>query len=154
MRSVDRQNILRVEFVDDQYARQFADRLLAARVITGFGVLAFVMAGAGIFGLMTFLVASRTREIGIRLALGANAWQIRRLVVGSSIGLVLVGAALGILGALGASRWLQSQVYGVSATDPASLLLVTAVVALTAVAASWLPARQAMRVDPTALLKD
>ncbi len=153
-RSVDGRNILKIEFVDDQYARQFADRLLASRVITGFGVLAFVVAAAGIYGLMAFLVASRAREIGIRRALGADSQRIRRLVLGSSMWLVAVGATLGILGAFAASRWAQSQLFGVSATDPLTIVLVTAVVVVTAGLATWHPARQATRIDPTVLLKN
>ncbi|MET0211971.1 MAG: FtsX-like permease family protein, partial [Vicinamibacterales bacterium] len=80
-------------------ARQFADRLLATRIITGFGVLAFVVAAAGIYGVMAFLVANRAREIGIRMALGADSRRIRRLVLESSMWLVFLGAAIGIDGA-------------------------------------------------------
>jgi putative ABC transport system permease protein len=153
-RSVDGRNILTVEFVDDQYARQFADRLLATRIVTAFGVLAFVVAAAGIYGLMAFLVANRAREIGIRMALGADSHRIRQLVVWSSMWLVLLGAALGIFGALVASRWAQSQLFGVSATDPMTIVLVTVGVVVTAVLATWHPARQATRIDPTMLLKN
>lgn len=154
VRSVDARNILKVEFADDQYARQFADRLLATRIITGFGTLAFVVATAGIYGVMAFLVASRAREIGIRMALGADGGRIRRLVLGSSMGLVLCGAAIGIGGGLVASRWAQSQLFGVRATDPITILLVTATVVVTALFATWHPARQAARVDPKALLRN
>ena len=154
VRAVDGRNILKVEFADDQYARQFADRLLATRVITSFGVLAFVVAAAGIYGLMAFLVADRAREIGIRMALGADRRRINRLVLGSSMRLVAFGAALGIAGAIAASRWAQSQLFGVSATDPPTLALVTLGVAATAWLATWQPARQAARIDPKALLKN
>ncbi|MGH8639514.1 MAG: FtsX-like permease family protein, partial [Burkholderiales bacterium] len=99
VRSIDTRNILKVEFVDDQYARRFADRLLATRIITGFGMLAFVVAATGIYGVMAFLVANRAREIGIRMALGADSRRIRRLVLESSMWLVLLGAAIGIGGA-------------------------------------------------------
>jgi ABC-type antimicrobial peptide transport system permease subunit len=154
VRGVDPRNILKVEFVDDEYARQFADRLLAARIITGFGGLAFVVAAAGIYGLMAFLVASRAREIGIRMALGADSQRIAQLVLGSSIRLVLLGAAVGVGGAIAASRWAQSQLFGVSATDPMTIALVTAGVVVTAVLATWQPARQAARIDPKLLLKN
>jgi putative ABC transport system permease protein len=153
VRSVDARNILKVQFVDDQYAQQFADRLLAARIITGFGVLAFVVAAAGIYGLMAFLVASRAREIGIRMALGADSQRIGQLVLGSSMRLVLLGAVLGVGGAIAASRWTQSQLFGISATDPMTIALVTGGVVITALLATWQPARQAARVDPKMLLK-
>lgn len=154
VRSIDARNILKVEFVDDQYARQFADRLLATRIITGFGLLAFVVAAAGIYGLMAFLVASRAREIGIRMALGADSQRIRQLVLGPSMWLVSLGAALGICGALAASRWAQSQLFGVSAADPTTMALVTVAVVVTALLATWHPARQATRIDPAVLLKN
>ena len=143
VRSVDPRNILKLEFVDDQYALKFADKLLGHRVIGAFGLLAFVIAAAGIYGVMAFLVAHRAHEIGIRIALGADASRINRLVMGSSLRLVLLGAALGIGGAIAASRWAESQLYGVRAADPATLALVTLGVVATALLATWHPARQA-----------
>jgi ABC-type antimicrobial peptide transport system permease subunit len=153
VRSVDTRNILKLEFVDDQYARQFADRLLATRIISGFGLLAFLIAAAGIYGLMTFLVAERTREIGIRMALGAGKADIRRLVIGSSAKLVGAGAVAGIAAAIAVSRWIQSQLYGVRALDPLAIGAVAAGVAVVALLATWRPARRAANVDPTLLLR-
>jgi ABC-type antimicrobial peptide transport system permease subunit len=103
---------------------------------------------------MAFLVANQAREIGIRMALGADSLRIRRLVLESSMWLVLVGAAIGIGGALVASRWAQSQLFGVSATDPTTIVLVAVVIVITALFATWHPARQATRVDPTVLLRN
>ena len=154
VRSVDSRNLLTVEFVDDQYARQFADRLLAARIITSFGALAFLVATAGIYALMAFLVATRAREIGIRMALGADRQRIRHLVLGSSMWLVSLGTALGIFGAVAVSRWIRSQLFGVSATDPMTMALVALAVLATALLASWQPARQASHIDPAVLLKN
>jgi ABC-type antimicrobial peptide transport system permease subunit len=153
VRSVDPRNILKLEFVDDRYALQFADRLLATRIVTGFGLMAFLIAATGIYGLMTFLVAERTREIGIRMALGASNADIRRLVMGGSLRLAVVGAAMGILGAVGSARWIQSQLYGVQALDPLSIGAVAAGVVVVALLATWRPARQAANVDPTLLLR-
>jgi predicted permease len=153
VRSVDTRNILKLEFVDDQYARQFADRLLATRIISGFGLLAFLIAAAGIYGLMTFLVAERTREIGIRMALGAGKSDIRRLVIGSSAKLVGAGAVVGVAAAIAASRWIQSQLYGVRALDPLAIGAVAVCIVLVALLATWRPARQAANVDPTLLLR-
>jgi predicted permease len=153
VRSVDPRNILKLEFADDQYARQFADRLFATRVVSGFGALAFVVAAAGIYGLMAFLVASRAREMGIRSALGADARDIRRLVLGSSLRLVTAGALIGVAAAIGLSRWVQSQLFGVRPTDPVTLIAVTLGVMAVALLATWQPARQASRIDPRELLK-
>jgi putative ABC transport system permease protein len=153
VRGVDPRNILKLQFVDDLYANQFADRLLATRLIGGFGVLAFLVATAGIYSLMAFLVASRAREMGIRVALGASGGDNRRLVLGSSLRLVAAGAATGIASALVLSRWVQSQLFGVRPTDPLTLTGVTLVVIVVALMATWHPARQAARVDPRDLLK-
>jgi putative ABC transport system permease protein len=153
-RSVDPRNMLRVEFVDDQYARQFADRRLAATIVGGFGTLAFIVALAGIYGLMAFLVAERRREIGIRLALGADGPAVRRLVLGSALRLALAGAVLGIGATVAAARWAESQLFGISATDPLTIAVVTLAVLAAALLATWHPARQAGRVDPTVLLRN
>jgi predicted permease len=153
VRSVDTRNILTLEFLDDLYALEHADRLLATRIISGFGLLAFLIATAGIYGLMTFLVAERTREIGIRMALGAGKADIRRLVIGSSAKLVGTGAVVGIAATIAASRWIQSQLYGVRALDPLAIGAVATGVVVVALLATWRPARQATKVDPTLLLR-
>lgn len=153
VRGVDPRNILKLTFVDDEYADQFADHLLATRVISGFGILSFLIATAGIYGLMAFLVTSRRRELGIRVALGASGSDIRALVLGSSLRLATTGAAIGIAAAMLAAHWVQSQLFGVKASDPLTLVTVTIVVVAVAFLATWQPARQAGRVDPTQLLK-
>jgi predicted permease len=154
VRTIDSRFILELAFVDDEYARQFDDRLLATRVMTGFGLLAFLVAVAGIYSVMAFLVAHRAQEIGIRMALGASARHINRLVVGSSLRLAVAGSALGIGAAIAASRWAESQLFGVRATDPLTIAMVTACVLGTALAATWQPARQATRIDPKMLLRN
>jgi len=103
---------------------------------------------------MAFLVANRAREIGIRMALGADRRRIRRLVLESAMWLVLLGSAIGIGGAFAVSRWAQSQLFGVRATDPLTIVLVTVALVITALFATWHPARQAARVDPTVLLRN
>jgi len=134
-------------------AALLAVALAANTLIGGFGVLAFLVATAGIYSLMAFLVASRAREMGIRVALGASEPDIRRLVLGSSLRLVVAGAAIGIASALVVSRWVQSQLFGVRPTDPLTLTTVTLAVITVALIATWYPARQAARVDPRELLK-
>jgi putative ABC transport system permease protein len=153
VRAVDPRNILKVDFVDDLYAAQFADRLLATRLVSGFGALAFVVSAAGIYGLMAFLVAGRSREMGIRIALGAGANDIKRLVLGSSARLAVIGVAIGIGGAIAASRWIESQLFGVDAIDPATLAGVSVTLLAVALAAAWQPAWRAAKVDPTRLLR-
>jgi predicted permease len=139
--------------VDDEYADQAADVRLTSTVVGLFSGLAFVIAMAGLYAVIAFLVASRTREIGVRMALGADRVVIRRMVLASSGRLALTGAALGTLAAVGAARWIESQLFGVSMTDPSTYLWVCATVFSTALLATWYPARQAARVDPAVTLR-
>ena len=108
---------------------------------------------AGIYGVMAFLVAQRTRELGIRVALGADRPAIRRLVLGGSLRLAAIGIAFGIAASIAASRWVQSQLFGVSAIDPATFSIVAAVVLSAAVLAAWQPLRYATRVNPVVALR-
>jgi len=142
-----------IELVDDRYARQNAETRLVSHVVGGFSVLAFLVAIAGVYGLMVFLVSTRRREIGVRIALGADRTAITRLVFGSAARLVLIGAGLGIAGAVIASRRIASSLFGVTATDPLTYSVVVGSVAIAALLATWHPARHAARVDPALLLK-
>jgi ABC-type antimicrobial peptide transport system permease subunit len=121
--------------------------------VTSFAVVAFGIATAGVFGVMAFLVSQRTREIGIRMALGAGRRDVRRLVLRSSLRLIVSGVIVGVVGAALASRWLAAQFVGISATDPATYLLVGSVLTATALVATWLPARRAAQVDPATTLR-
>jgi predicted permease len=129
-----------------------ANRLTAALVGTC-GLMAVLLAIVGVYGVVAFAVARRTREIGVRVALGASPGQIFRLVIGEGGGIVLLGIATGAVAAVGASRLLGSMLYGVSATDPATFLLVPGLLAAVAVAASCLPAARAVRMNPVAALR-
>ena len=145
--------IVRTDTLAARYAHLDVDARLAATVTSGFGAIALFVAMAGIYAVMTFLVAGRTREIGIRLALGATPARLRRLVLGSSLTFVAAGAAIGLAGAAAASRWIERQLDGQPAVDPVTYVCVTALVVGTALAATWPPARAAMRVDPAITLK-
>ncbi|MEZ5320427.1 MAG: ABC transporter permease [Vicinamibacterales bacterium] len=142
-----------VSLVDDNYAAMFADRLATASVMSGFGAFAFVVAMAGVYGVMAFLVAGRRREIGIRMALGADAGQVGAMVLGSSLRLVASGALAGLGLALAASRWIESRLFGVSATDPVVFGAVALVVVVSAVVATSPPARTAAHLDPARTLR-
>jgi ABC-type antimicrobial peptide transport system permease subunit len=153
IRDIDSRFRLRLQWMDDVYASRHDDTLFATRVVSGFAILSFVLAIAGVYGVMAFLVAGRTREIGIRMALGASARDVSRLVLRSSGTMVAAGAAAGIVAALVASRWTGSQFFGVEPTDPATYALVAAVVVATSLLATWRPARAAARIDPARTLK-
>jgi predicted permease len=126
---------------------------LAAGFLGAIGALALVLATVGLSSLLRYAVKQRTREIGVRVALGAQPQDITRLVVGQGIVLALIGLGLGLVLAFGVTRFLASLLLGVSATDPVVFVAVVAILAAVAALASWLPARIAARVDPIVALK-
>jgi predicted permease len=130
----------------------FQERLLS-RLSSFFGALALVLACIGLYGLLSYEVAGRTRELGIRMALGAQRSDLLRLVVGQGILLVLAGTAIGIAGALGVTRFMSAMLYGVHADDPLTFAGVAILLTLVALAACYIPARRAMRVDPMVALR-
>jgi ABC-type antimicrobial peptide transport system permease subunit len=142
-----------VEPLDATYALRHAETRMATSIVTAFAGIAFLIAIAGVFGVMTVVVNSRTREIGIRMALGAGAQEVRRMVFGSSLRLILAGVAIGLATAVGASRYIESQLFGVTPTDPLTLGVVSAVVTMAAMLATWHPATRAARVDPAETLR-
>jgi predicted permease len=130
----------------------FMKRLQAA-LIGGFGLLALALASLGLYGVLSFSIAQRTKEIGIRMALGAGANDVLRLVVGQGFKLVAIGSALGLTGAFAATRVLQSFLFGVSPTDPVTFVAITAMLLIVALLACWIPARRATKVDPMIALR-
>ena len=124
-----------------------------AIVLSLFGVTGLLLAAIGIYGVMSFDVVQRTREIGIRLALGARPDTVLAMIVGRGLRLTAIGAVAGIVTAVAASRVLASLLFGVSATDPLTFALVVVVLMVVATAATWLPARRATRVDPIEVLR-
>jgi predicted permease len=118
-----------------------------------FGGSALLLAAIGIYGLMAFSVEQRTREIGIRIALGAGSNTVQNMVIGQGMLLVLIGAAIGIAASVGLTRFLASFLYGVAALDPLVFIAVPILLAAVALAAMWLPARRASRVDPIQALR-
>ncbi|HEX5475714.1 MAG TPA: ABC transporter permease [Vicinamibacterales bacterium] len=119
-----------------------------------FGVLALALAAAGIYGVMSYVVAQRTAEIGVRMALGARSGQVFGLVVGDTVKLTLLGIAIGAAGAAALSRSLHRLLFGVPAADPLTFGATGVVLLLVALAASYVPARRAMRIDPIRALRE
>jgi ABC-type antimicrobial peptide transport system permease subunit len=135
--------------------RAFAFFLLemAATLLTIFGGIAALLAALGLYGVIAQAVAARTREIGVRMSLGATRGAVGRLVVGQGLALAGAGIGLGLVAAAALTRLFQGQLLGVSPLDPAAFLATTGLLTLTAVAASAAPAWRAARVDPARALR-
>jgi predicted permease len=125
----------------------------SAMFAAAIGGLALVLASIGVFGLMAYMVARRTRELGVRMALGARARDIGRLVLADGLRVVAVGAVIGVVGAFAASRLLRSLMFGMNPLDPIAYAGVTALLVCVAMAACYVPARRATRIDPLVALK-
>ena len=126
---------------------------IAAGALGSFGVLALVLAAVGIYGVMSYVVAGRTREIGLRMALGAQTGNVRSLILRQGMTLALIGSLIGLAIAFGATRLLKSVLYGVDAMDPITFIGVTFLLATVALLACWIPARRASHVDPMIALR-
>ncbi len=123
-------------------------------LLTAFGGLAILVGGIGVYSLISYTVSWRTREIGLRLALGANRMQIARLVLGQSLLLAVAGSALGIVGAIAATRLMSQFLFETSPLDPLTYSLVPVLFCLLALVAAWVPARRAAQVDPMVALRN
>ncbi|HET7321610.1 MAG TPA: FtsX-like permease family protein, partial [Longimicrobiaceae bacterium] len=134
-----------------------ADALLPQRIGATltllFGLVGLLLAGVGIYGVLAYMAAQRTREIGIRVALGAGAGGVLRLILGRGARLVLVGLAVGLAVSIAVTRFIASLLYGVSAIDPIAIGAAMVLLAAVALLASYLPARRATRVDPVEALR-
>jgi ABC-type antimicrobial peptide transport system permease subunit len=145
--------LTRIKTMKERAAAVASRTRFLALVLSLFGGLALLLAGMGIYGVMAYSVSARTRELGIRMALGAHGGAVQRLVVVQGMKLGFLGLGLGLALALGMTRSLKSLLFGVSALDP--LILLQAVLGLVGVGllACWLPARRAAKVDPMQALR-
>jgi predicted permease len=142
-----------VKTLDEQFNLSLFPARVAAWTLGGFGLLALVLAGIGIYGVVSYAVAQRTREIGVRMALGAQRRDVLRLVMGDGVLVVFAGLAAGLLLAFAAARVAAGFLYGVGATDPVTFAGVPVVLGTVALAAGYLPARRATKVDPMVALR-
>jgi putative ABC transport system permease protein len=139
--------------MNDLLAESVASRRFNMLLLAVFASLALLLAGVGIYGVMAYSVAQRTREIGIRMALGAQARDVLRLVVRQGLYLVIIGMTLGVAGAFAVTRVMASLLYGVSPTDPVVFAFVACALCVIALFACYLPARRATKVNPVVALR-
>jgi putative ABC transport system permease protein len=137
----------------DFLAASIAPRKFNLVLLLALAATALLLAAVGLYGVIAYLVTQRTREIGLRLALGAQRSDILSLILGHGSRLVLLGVAAGLLGAIACTRFLSSLLYATSATDPLAFGSVAALLILVALLASYFPARRAMKVDPMEALR-
>jgi putative ABC transport system permease protein len=130
-----------------------ANRRFSMVLLSVFAALALLLSSIGIYGVISYVVAQRTHEIGIRIALGAQRYHVLRLMLGEGMKMALIGVAIGVGVALGLTRLMVKMLFGVSATDPVTFAAVTIVLTGVALAACYIPARRAMRVDPIVALR-
>jgi len=154
IRSVNKdQAISDVRSVDQIRDQSMGGRRLVSVLLGTFATVALILAGIGIYGVISYNVAQRTREMGIRAALGATERSLLRLILDRGVRLTLIGLAIGVAGAFGLTRLMATLLYGVGARDPVTMVSVGVILAGVAIAASYVPARRATRVDPVVALR-
>ena len=156
LREVDEQLPLILPLTMEQVMQQSQAvflRRYPSYLIGSFAALAILLAMVGLYGLISYSVLQRTRELGIRMALGADRSDVLRLVMWQGTRLTAAGVAIGMLAALGFTRLMSSLLYGVKATDPATFGILAAALTVTALTACWVPARRATKVDPMTALR-
>jgi predicted permease len=143
----------KTQTMDSIISDSLASQRFSMAVLGVFAMLALALASVGIYGVISYLVGQRTQEIGIRVALGANRSDVLRMVLGDGMKMTLIGVGIGLAAALGLTRLMASLLFGVSATDPLTFAAVAMLLSVVALAACYIPARRAMRVDPMVALR-
>jgi putative ABC transport system permease protein len=139
--------------LEDRLLRSTARQGLYMRLLTTFAIMGLIVTAVGIYGVISYSIARRTHEIGIRMALGAQRGDVLTLVIKKGLILIVVGLVIGVAGALALTRVLGKLLYGVTATDPATFVLVSLLLTAVGLVACYLPARRATRIDPMVALR-
>jgi ABC-type antimicrobial peptide transport system permease subunit len=144
------ESVMTVAQIKDQ---SVAPRRVNAALVSSFGILAVIVAAVGIAGVLAFSVSARTNEIGIRMSLGADGGRVQRMILREGGVLLIAGLLVGLLGAFSAARVIRGLLFGVTPSDPATLLVVASVMAVIGIIACWIPARRAARIDPAITMR-
>jgi putative ABC transport system permease protein len=147
------QAVFNVRSMEQILSESVAPRRFSMLLLTVFAVVAMVLASIGIYGMMSYAVAQHTREIGVRMALGAKYGSVLRLIIGQGMKLALAGVAIGLVASFALTRTIKSLLFNVSTTDPATFAVIALLLTLVALLACWIPARRATRVDPVVALR-
>ncbi len=147
------QAVFNVRTMEQIVSQSVAPRRFSMLLLAVFAVVALALAVIGIYGMLSYAVAQRTREIGLRMTLGAQRTDVMRLVIGHGMKLAIAGVALGLIASFALTRTMKNLLFGVSATDPVTFGLITLLLALVALLACWIPARRATKVDPIVALR-
>ena len=147
------QPVFNVRTMEEIVSQSVAPRRFSMLLLSVFAIVALILASIGIYGMMSYAVAQRTREIGLRMTLGAQRGNVLRLVIGQGMKLVIVGVVLGLVAAIALTRTMKSLLFGVSATDPETFIGIALLLTIVALLACWIPARKATKVDPIVALR-
>jgi putative ABC transport system permease protein len=153
LRDLDPEIPTRFRTFSQVYSASLGSRRFNVILIGFFGITALLLATAGVFGVMAYSVSRRTREIGVRVALGADSGDVLKMILGQGLRTIFVGVAIGIVGSLALTRTVESLLFGVTATDPLTFVGVTLLLVAVALLACYVPARRAMKVDPLVALR-
>jgi ABC-type antimicrobial peptide transport system permease subunit len=134
-------------------SQSVAPRRFSMLLLAVFAIVALALAVIGIYGMLSYSVAQRTREIGLRMTLGAQRTDVMRLVIGHGMKLAIAGVGLGLIASFALTRTMKNLLFGVSATDPITFGSITLLLAVVALLACWIPARKATKVDPIEALR-
>jgi putative ABC transport system permease protein len=147
------QAVFNVRTMEEIVAQSMSPRRFSMALLTVFAVVALLLASIGIYGMMSYAVAQRTREIGLRMTLGAQRGNVLRMIIGQGMKLALLGVGLGLVASIALTRTMKNLLFGVSATDPLTFASVTILLALIALLACYIPARRATKIDPMEALR-